>query len=60
VTPLHYAAKSGNSELVVLLIDRGASVDALTIANETPSHWAAQSGNSEIIALLMGKGASVK
>jgi ankyrin repeat protein len=30
-----------------LLIEKGASVNALAIGNQTPLHWAAQLGNSK-------------
>jgi ankyrin repeat protein len=42
-----------------LLIEKGASVNALTTDNQTPLHWAAQRGNSETVELLIEKGASV-
>jgi ankyrin repeat protein len=59
VTPLHYAVQSGNSETVTLLIEKGTSVNALTIDNQTVLHLAAQCGNSESAKLLIEKGAPV-
>jgi ankyrin repeat protein len=58
-TPLHIAAFKGNVDIAELLINKGASVNALATNNETPLHWAADRGNSETVALLIEKGASV-
>jgi ankyrin len=55
-TRLHYAAQSGNSEIVALLIEKGASVNALAKSDLTPLHYAAQSENSETVTLLIEKG----
>lgn len=48
-TPLHYASKYRNHEIVDLLIERGAAVDAKDKDGKTPLHEAAtyQSGFSE-------------
>jgi ankyrin repeat protein len=48
-----------NSKTAELLIEKGASVNALTTDNATPLHWAAQSENSKTAELLIEKGASV-
>jgi ankyrin repeat protein len=48
-----------NSKTAELLIEKGASVNALTTSNVTPLHWAAQRGNSKTAELLIEKGASV-
>jgi ankyrin repeat protein len=47
-------------ETVELLIEKGASVNALTTDNTTPLHLASENGNSETVELLIKKGASVK
>jgi ankyrin repeat protein len=59
VTPLHRAALRGKSKTAELLIEKGASVNALTTDNATPLHWAAQTENSKTAVLLIEKGASV-
>jgi ankyrin repeat protein len=46
-------------ETVALLIEKGASVNAVTTDNQTPLHWASKYGNLETVALLIEKGASV-
>ena len=39
-TALHYASRSGNEELVLLLLQRGALVNAVNKNRETPLHVA--------------------
>lgn len=39
-TPLHWAAVLGNSEMVALLLDRGASALAQDSVGATPLHYA--------------------
>jgi ankyrin repeat protein len=52
-TPLHQAALAGHSEVVQLLIERGAKVDTRDILfGGTPSGWAEHGGKSEIAAYL--------
>jgi ankyrin repeat protein len=46
-------------ETVALLIEKGASVNAVTTDNQTPLHWASERGNLKTVALLIEKGASV-
>ncbi|KAH0812041.1 hypothetical protein GEV33_010750 [Tenebrio molitor] len=74
-TPLHIAAFKGNVDIAELLIEKGASVNAITTAELlikkgaslnaltdeelTPLHYAAFGGNSETVTLLIQKGACV-
>jgi ankyrin repeat protein len=51
--------ENGNSKTAELLIEKGASVNAVTTNNETPLHRAAQRENSKTAELLIEKGASV-
>ena len=44
-TPLHYAAKSGRTEAVKLLLEAGAKTDMETDDNDTPIHLAAGNGH---------------
>jgi ankyrin repeat protein len=52
LTPLHIAATGSSSEIVTMLLNAGAPVDAKTAAGETPLMAAAAKGRSEVIALL--------
>ena len=58
-SPLHKAAKSGHTELVLLLIENGADVNAKDKWGVTPLHWAARKGRKEIAELLINKGADM-
>ena len=59
-TPLHFAAKSGNTGAVRLLIERGADVNAQLRDRKTPLHLAASNGHVEIVKILIGNKADVK
>jgi ankyrin repeat protein len=61
-TPLNVAALRGNLKTIELLIEKGASVNAIANEsndNQTPLHWAAKSRKSETAKLLIEKGAHV-
>ena len=49
----------GHKEVVELLIDKGADVNAKGKYGRTPLHWAAHQGHWEIAELLIAKGADV-
>ena len=55
-TPLHYAALHDRKNIVELLIDKSADVNAADYAGETPLHYAA---NGDIAAILLSAGANV-
>lgn len=57
--PVHWAALSGNIEVVTLLLDNGAEIDAVDAQGLTALHWAAWQGQPEVARLLVGRGASV-
>lgn len=57
--PLHAAAGSGNAEVVQMLLDAGAEVNARSQRNNTALHVAAGRGHSEVVALLLAHGADV-
>ncbi len=62
-TPLHMAAARGSVEIVKLLIDAGANVEAETAAPSQnkahPLHTAAYSNRATVAALLIERGAKV-
>lgn len=59
-TPLHYACSKGQLEVAKYLISKGASIDTLSIGNNTPLIMAVVSGNEELVALLLSKGADLR
>lgn len=59
MSPLHYAARSGNIEVAKVLLNHKADVNARENYNSTPLHIAAWNGNTEFARLLIGKGANV-
>ncbi|KAI1866878.1 uncharacterized protein JN550_007425 [Neoarthrinium moseri] len=57
-TPLDYAVRSGNSNVVELLINHGADASAADKDGWTPLHSASQQGNVELVQLLINHGAN--
>lgn len=57
---LHLAAKSGNAELVKLLLDKGARTDFVTSDGISPLHVAAAGNNRKIIQHLLNARADLK
>lgn len=54
-TPLHYAARANNPEMIQLLLQRGAVPTVRNDAEETPADVAAASGAApEVLQLLTG------
>ena len=47
VTPLHLAADRGHTEVVELLITKGAEVNAQSDGGNTPLDWAVDSAHSD-------------
>ncbi len=58
--PLHAAAAGKHSEVVKLLIDRGASANVRQHGGWTPLHAAAQNGDLESARTLVAGGADVQ
>ena len=56
---LHDAASEGRTNLVKVLLDRGASIDVKTHSGSTALHEAARSGHIEVVKVLLDRGASI-
>jgi len=57
---VHYAASGPNAELLALLLDRGANVNALAPNGSTPLMMAARFGTEDSVKLLVQRGADKK
>ena len=58
-TPLHYAAARGAHELLPVLLDNGANIEAKNSVNETPLHKAVLHRQSKVVAELVRRGANL-
>lgn len=58
-TALHYAATVGNNQIVQLLLDRSAYIDAESPNQTTPIMMAARGGHILTVKLLLDEGADV-
>lgn len=59
ITPLHYAAINGCSEIAMALIKFGAKLELRTIWGTTPLHCAATQGHADIVNILLCAGSQV-
>ena len=59
ITPLHWAAGHGMTNVARLLIEAGADVNARDTSSYTPLHQAVSSGHLEVARVLIGVGADV-
>ena len=59
-SPIHYAATGPEPQLVRLLLDRGADIDAASPNGTTPLMMAAMYGTPEAVKLLIDEGADVQ
>lgn len=57
-TPLHDAAERGRIEAAILLLDRGANIDARTKLDHPPIHLAASKDRDQMVSLLRENGAA--
>ena len=57
--PLHVAAAHCCTNVMILLIEKGAKLELKGKTGETPLHVAAQEGCVEAVALLVSKGANI-
>ena len=58
-TPLHWASINGRTEVVNLLIEKGADIHVKDNGGFTPLHDASRHGNTEAVNLLIEKGADI-
>jgi 7,8-dihydropterin-6-yl-methyl-4-(beta-D-ribofuranosyl)aminobenzene 5'-phosphate synthase len=59
-TPLHLACHGGHTELVKLLLAKGADMEAKFPNGSTALFWTIPEGHKEILELLMAKGADIQ
>jgi ankyrin repeat protein len=59
-SPVHYAASGPNTELLALLLDRGADINAQAPNGSTPLMMAARFGTEDSVKLLVHRGADKK
>lgn len=59
-TPLHYAATFGRNEMVKLLLEHSAYIDAESPNKTTPIMMAARHGHIETVKLLLDEGADAR
>jgi ankyrin repeat protein len=57
---LHYAATGGHVEIIQLLLDESAYIDAESPNGSTPLMMAARYGNAKSVQLLLNEGADVQ
>ncbi|GLB45326.1 hypothetical protein LshimejAT787_2100860 [Lyophyllum shimeji] len=59
ITALHFAVTSGNNELVNVLLEVGADIDACTRMGVTPLSLASWLGHEPLVRSLLDKGAAI-
>jgi ankyrin repeat protein len=60
MTPLYYAAKSPNAqEIIEVLVQAGAQVDAAALNRESALFGAVESDDKDVVAALLRAGASI-
>lgn len=58
-TPLHIACAKGHRDIVELLINAKANINAKMKTNETPLYFAAKRNNSGLVKVLLDRGAFI-
>ena len=59
ITPLHWASENNNQEMVELLIDHDANVNAKDKFGETSLYYAIEANKPDMVELLLDRGANV-
>lgn len=49
MTPLHFASLSGNANIIILLLNFGASINNKNFEGKTPLHYVIKGENTECI-----------
>ena len=49
---LHWAVKEGHSNIVEMLLARGARINATNMGDDTPLHLASSQGHREVVQLV--------
>lgn len=60
VTPIHYTAYWGFTDLVEILLNKGTDLDEKDFFGRTPLHCAAVNGHLETVKFLHSKGADIE
>ena len=60
-TPVHWASRAGNADIVSYLLLRNSQIDAKNKQGETPLHWAMRAGRvgAKVMGLLVESGSRV-
>lgn len=58
-TPLHLAVAESKTDVIDILLDNGASIEAVTSFLRTPLHLACFRGSREVIEILVKRGAKI-
>jgi ankyrin repeat protein len=58
-TPLHWAARGTNNEVLAYLVEKGADLNALDNNGTAPLHSLASRGNADGARILLAKGADI-
>lgn len=58
-TPLHWAALFGHLDVALLLLEKGADVNAQNQGGNTPLHSAVRGGHRDMALLLLARGANL-
>ena len=59
-TPLHYASEYGHRDIVDLLLEQKADIEAKNFFQTTPLHLAAKGGHRDIVDLLLEQKADIE
>lgn len=53
ITPLHFAVKKGNMQIISMLLDKGASLHKKTNKGKTPVDYARELNHQQIESVLL-------